>query len=81
MPDSVIIPRNGAMNVEVGLSDLIGTATITVSGSDGQVTVTPLAITGPATSPFRFNVRVKRQSRTVAFSSPCGPKPMRVVVQ
>lgn len=79
-PVSVTIPRNSEMGVDVVLSNLSGSATISVSGSDGQVTVTPLTQTAIATNPYRFRVRVKRQSRTITFNSPCGTKSMRVNV-
>lgn len=50
-------------------------------GGDGQVTVTPLTwTTGPTATIKQFQVKVKRQGRTITFRSPCGVAVVRVNV-
>lgn len=82
VPDSVAIPKNGSGVISVNVSNLTGPVTVTHQGSDGQVMVTPLSRTAFATSNvLAFQVRVKKQSRTITFQSPCGSKTVKVVVQ
>lgn len=77
-PSSVTVPRNNSADIVVTSNSLVP-ITINVTGSDGQVTVSPLSKTG--LSPFIFRARVKRQTRTITFTSPCGVKQTIVMVQ
>lgn len=80
-PASVSIPRNSTGSIGVILQDLTGPVEVKVIGSDGQVTVSPLSWTATATSSSKqFQVRVKKQSRTIRFESPCGVAVVRVNV-
>jgi hypothetical protein len=72
-PASVSIRKNSTGTIAVTLQDLTGPVEVRVSGSDGQVTVSPLVWNaGPTSTIKQFSVRVKRQSRTITFQSPCG---------
>lgn len=80
-PATVSIRRNSTGSIAVTLQDLSGPVQVRVIGSDGQVTVTELLWTASATSSTKqFQVRVKRQSRTITFQSPCGEVKVRVNV-
>lgn len=80
-PASISIARNSSGKIPVQLQDLTGPVTVTVSGSDGQVTVTPLTWNaGPSSTIKEFGVKVKRQSRSITFSSPCGSVSVKVNV-
>lgn len=81
-PASIDIRPNSASTISVMLTNIIGNTTVTVQGSDGQVTVTPLTKTVTGTSALLpFLVRVKRQSRTITFVSPCGSRSVAVNVR
>lgn len=82
-PASISIPRNSSGTITVTLNDLSGPTEVKVSGSDGQVSVTPLTrtTTGTAMSiPFTVRVKNKRQTRTITFQSSCGSASVRVTV-
>lgn len=81
-PESVTIPKNGTGSISITLSNLTAPVTVSVLGSDGQVTVSPLSkVANPTSSILAFQVRVKRQSRSITFQSPCGSKSVMVRVQ
>lgn len=80
---SISIPRNGSGTITVTLNDLSGPTEVKVSGSDGQVSVTPLTrtTTGTAMSiPFTVRVKNKRQVRVITFQSGCGSVQVKVNV-
>lgn len=80
-PSSITVRRNSTTAIPVTLSNLSGPTEVTVEGSDGQVTVTPLTwTTGPTATIKQFQVKVKRQGRTITFRSPCGVAVVRVNV-
>lgn len=80
-PASVTIRKNSTGTIAVTLNDLSGPTEVKVVGSDGQVTVSPLTWTADATSSVKqFSIRVKKQSRTIRFESPCGVAVVRVNV-
>ena len=80
-PASVTIPRNSSGVIAVQLNDLSGPVTVNVVGSDGQVTVTPLVWNvGPTSTVKQFQVKVKKQGRTITFTSPCGAAVVKVNV-
>lgn len=80
-PASVTIPRNSSGVVSVTLQNLSGPTVVNVLGSDGQVTVSPLSWNaGPTSTVKQFQVRVKKQSRTITFSSGCGVAVVKVNV-
>lgn len=78
---SVSIPRNSSGSIAVRLDNLSEPTEVKVVGSDGQVTVSPLVWNaGPTSAVKQFSVRVKKQSRTITFQSPCGLVTVRVNV-
>lgn len=78
-PASISVRRNTTAVITVGLENMIGPTTVTVLGSDGQVTVTPLNRTVSGTSAsLQFTLKVKKQSRTITFQSTCGEVKVRV---
>lgn len=82
-PASVAVPRNGAGVITVTLQNLSGPTEVKVLGSDGQVSITPLAWTANATSSqkqFQVKVKNKRQVRVVTFQSGCGQAVVKVNV-
>lgn len=80
-PALITVSRNGSTTITVTLTNLTSAVQVQVFGSDGQVTVTPLVLpVGPANPTRQFSVRVKRQSRTITFQSPCGSVSVRVNV-
>lgn len=80
-PESISIRRNTSAIITINLRDMIAPATVRVIGSDGQVTVSPLNRTVSGTSAsLQFTVKVKKQSRTITFESPCGSVSVRVNV-
>lgn len=80
-PQSVTIPAWGTGKITVNLANMTGPTTVNVLGSSGQVTVSPLSKTISGTSAIiEFQVRVKKQSRTITFESPCGSVSVRVNV-
>jgi hypothetical protein len=77
----VSIRRNSTGTIAVTLQDLSGPTEVRVTGSDGQVTVSPLVWSaGPTSTVKQFSVKVKRQSRTITFQSTCGVVAVRVNV-
>lgn len=81
-PTSISVPRNSTGSIPVTLQNVSGATEVRVSGSDGQVTVSPLVWqAGPSSTVKQFQVRVKKQSRTITFQSPCGKVDVRVNVQ
>lgn len=80
-PVSVNIPRNGTGEIGVTVSGLTDSTVVSVIGSDGQVTVSPITkIAEPSSSILAFKVRVKKQSRTITFKSACGSVTVKVNV-
>lgn len=82
-PSSVSIPAWSTGQINVNVSNLTAPITVRVIGSSGQVVVSPLFLTTKPTSTseiLAFNVRVKKQSRTITFESPCGSVTCRVNV-
>jgi len=80
-PSSINVSRNGQGTISVKVENATGPTTITALGSDGQVTVTPLSKTVTGTSAvMQFSVRVRKQSRTITFQSPCGSVTVKVNV-
>jgi len=80
-PASVSIPRNGTGVISVTLQNLSGPTVVNVLGSDGQVTVSPLSWNaGPTSTVKQFQIKVKKQSRTITFSSGCGIAVVKVNV-
>jgi hypothetical protein len=80
-PSSVSIRRNSSGTIAVTLTGLTGPVEVKVIGSDGQVTVSPLTWTASATSSVKqFQLKVKKQSRTISFVSSCGSAVVRVNV-
>lgn len=80
-PQSVAIPRNGSGVISVTLQNLNSPTVVNVLGSDGQVAVSPLSWNaGPTSTVKQFQVRVKKQSRTITFSSGCGVTVVKVNV-
>lgn len=80
-PTTLSMRRNSTGSIAVTLQNLTGPTEVRVSGSDGQVTVSPLTWqAGPTSTVKQFSVRVKRQSRTITFQSPCGTVEVRVNV-
>ena len=78
-PSSVSIPKWSSGKIVVTLNNMSAPVTVTVSGSSGQVTVSPLSKTVSGTSAvLEFGVKVKQQSRTITFDSPCGRVNVRV---
>jgi hypothetical protein len=81
-PGSVIIPAWTNGEVNVALSNAVQPVTITATGSSGQVVVVPLTKTISGASVIAaFQLRVKKQSRTIGFQSSCGNVSVSVVVQ
>lgn len=80
-PDSISVRRNSEGSINIALNNLSAAATVNVEGSSGQVSVTPLSrIVSPTAGIAAFRVKVKSQSRTITFNSPCGSKSVRVNV-
>jgi capsular polysaccharide biosynthesis protein len=80
-PASVTIPRNGSGVIAVTLQNVSSPVEVKVIGSDGQVTVSPLTWNaGPTSTVKQFQVRVKKQSRTITFQSGCGVVVVKVNV-
>lgn len=80
-PASVSIQGGKTGVIAVKLDNLSGPVDVTVLGSDGQVTVTPLKWTTTGTSATKqFSVRVKRQARVITFQSSCGSVQVKVNV-
>lgn len=80
-PASVNVPRNGSGVIAVTLQNVSGPTEVKVIGSDGQVTVSPLTWNaGPTSTVKQFQVKVKKQSRTITFSSGCGVAVVKVNV-
>jgi hypothetical protein len=80
-PASVNVPRNGSGVIAVTLQNVSGPTEVKVIGSDGQVTVLPLTWNaGPTSTVKQFQVRVKKQSRTITFQSGCGVAVVKVNV-
>lgn len=82
-PTSITIPRNSSGVIAVQLNDLTGPVTVSVTGSDGQVTVTPLSWNaGPISTVKQFQVKVKnkKQVREIKFQSGCGNASVKVNV-
>lgn len=80
-PASISIRRNSTGSIAVTLQDLSSPVEVKVIGSDGQVTVSPLSWqAGPTSTVKQFQVKVKRQSRTITFQSPCGTVEVRINV-
>lgn len=72
-PSSVTVPRNGSGVISVTLGNLSQPVTVSVQGSSGQVSVSPLSkLAQPSSSILAFQVKVKQQSRTITFNSPIG---------
>lgn len=83
VPQSVSIPAWGTGQINVNVSNLTAPITVKVIGSSGQVAVSPLFLTTKATSTseiLAFKVKVKKQSRTITFDSPCGSVSVKVNV-
>lgn len=81
-PDSIRVPKNGTGAININVSNVSGPVTVTHTGSDGQVQVTPSSKTATVSSNIlAFQVRVKKQSRKITFNSPCGSKTVMVNVQ
>lgn len=81
-PNSITIRQNGSGTIPVTLTNLSGPTQVDVIGSSGQVTIFPLIWqAGPTSTNKQFQVKVKRQSRTITFQSPCGVVDVRVNVQ
>jgi hypothetical protein len=77
----VTIPRNGSGVIAVTLQNVTSLTDVKVIGSDGQVTVSPLTWNaGPTSTVKQFQVRVKKQSRTITFQSGCGVAVVKVNV-
>lgn len=80
-PDSISVRRNSEGSINITLNSLSAPVSVNVEGSSGQVNVTPLSrIVSPTAGIAAFRVKVKNQSRTVTFNSPCGSKSVRVNV-
>lgn len=82
-PPSISIPRNGIGQISVTLANVTETTTVSVSGSDGQVTVNPLTRTVASPSAivaFQVRAKNKRQVRTITFQSGCGSVSVKVNV-
>ncbi len=80
-PESISIPRNGTGVISVTLQNLGGPTEVRAIVPDGQVTVSPLSWNaGPTSTVKQFQVRVKKQSRTITFSSGCGVAVVKVNV-
>lgn len=81
-PSSISVRRNTTAVLTVTLQNMTQPATtVKVVGSDGQVTVSPLNRTVSGTSAvMQFQLKVKKQSRTITFESPCGSVSVRVNV-
>lgn len=78
-PKSITVPRNGSGEIDVSFKNLTEPVAVNVSGSDGQVAVSPLTkVAQPPSSILAFKVRVKKQSRTITFTSSCGVVSVRV---
>lgn len=81
-PDSIRVPKNGTGVININVSNVSGPVTVTHTGSGGGVQVTPPSKTATVSSNIlAFQVRVKKQSRTITFNSPCGSKTVMVNVQ
>lgn len=80
-PDSIRVPKNGTGVININVSNVSGPITVTHTGSDGQVQVTPASKTATVSSNIlAFQVKVKKQGRTITFNSPCGSVQVRVNV-
>ena len=80
-PVSVSILRNGTGMVDIELLNLTAATEVRVIVPDGQVTVSPTSWSAnPNDRKKQFNVRVKKQSREIKFSSGCGVAVVRVNV-
>lgn len=83
-PASITVPRNSSGDIEIRLNNLTQPTPVSVSsGSDGQVTVTPLSQVASSTKPtliFKVRTKNKKQSRAIAFTSSCGVVSVRVNV-
>lgn len=81
-PDSISVAKNGSGVININVSNVSGSVTVTHAGSDGQVQVTPASRTATASSNILpFQVKVKKQGRMITFNSPCGSKSVKVNVQ
>lgn len=80
-PASVSIRKNSSGSIAVTLQNVSGPTEVRVVGSDGQVTVSPLTWqAGPTSTVKQFQVKTKKQSRTITFQSPCGSVSVKVNV-
>lgn len=79
-PDAITVRRNSESSINITLNGLSAPVTVNVEGSSGQVTVTPLSRIVSPTGVAAFRVKVKSQSRTITFNSPCGSKSVKVNV-
>lgn len=74
-PEILDIPRNGTGEINVTLENLTEPTTVTVSGWDGQVSVSPTSKIASPTSAilsFRIKVKNKKMSREIKFQCGCG---------
>jgi YbbR domain-containing protein len=77
----VNVPRNGTGVIEIELLNITTDTEVRVIVPDGQVTVSPTSWSAnPNDRKKQFNVRVKKQSREIKFSSGCGVAVVRVNV-
>jgi len=80
-PASVSIPRNGTGVISVTLQNVSGPTEVRAIVPDGQITVSPLSWNaGPTSTMKQFQVRTKKQSRTITFQSSCGSVSVKVNV-
>jgi hypothetical protein len=83
-PESISIPRNSSGTIAATINNVSEPTDITVSGSDGQVSVTPLfhPVNPTASTVVQFRVRTKnkRQMRVITLRSGCGVREVKVSV-
>ena len=83
-PTSLSLDENGGSSISVTLSNLVGTGTVTATGSStGQMQVSPASATvASGGGTVSFNVSVKKQNVSVSFTtgSNCGSKTVDITV-
>ena len=83
-PSSATLAQNGGVTVNVTLSNLTGSNTITASPSNsGQIQVSPTTRSLTTSGTVSFNVTVKKQNGSVTFSSSpnCGSATVTLTVE
>lgn len=81
-PASITIPKKGSGVVTVNVVGAVSGITISTLPASGQVTVEPVSRNVSGTNVVtQWIFKVKQNSSSVTFNSPCGSKTVQVIVQ